>query len=972
MRRAALAVLTALAAAALTAAARDRAFGEGGLVQVHRDFARDPGWEGVRNRLPVTFPPRVMQRFGWSPTNHAGAAAGEIGGYIQSSTRPATYAKAIEPRTLDAPLSFSGSFALLEGRSISGWHTLAEANIGFFNAAEQGWRPKSFAGFRLAGSNEPDGALIEIGYGTRTGAAGGAFLEKTGLHEGLVKEIDGGRMLRIAPGAARHRFACAYDPAAGGGRGEIRLTLDGRSWSLPLREGHRKAGGTLDRFGIFNQQIPGRALVVYLDDLEVNGEREDFAADPRWEGRGNDAVFEDPVLYGSNDFGYSPTAYAGGERGEIGGRFWRVDAGEPQLKGHYGDDVGRLTLDDRLEARGKIAIRRFSIDSGILIGFFDSAAQGWPPRSFAGAYLDSLTSGGRFFMPMYGTVARGEHLHPERSPFFIDDGKPQELAILYDPEAAGGSGAVTVALGSQSATLPLPAAARREGASMNRFGVFNMQDSNGKHCEVYLDDLTYTSSRAAAAPGEGVRAPFELGGGRFLFLDDLLLEEVRGAEVRVNPPRPAGLVLIADRPWERGGITSYGNVLWDPQAKEIRLYYVPVCWDVEPGFGLALATSEDGIRWRKPDLGAVEWKGSRDNNLVLWGQREGTVIIDPNAPAERRYACISSEPSLKTRLFTSPDGIHFTMHPEPISPLHSDSQISTFWDADARRYMHYPRRVLDGLRAVGFVAAARIDEPWPAPEAIPVVMARDERDPPELDLYTNAAQKYAPARNAYVAFPTPYYHHDRPEERRHLLEPTLARGGKSNDGTIETQLAVSHDGRSWKRHRVPYVPLGTYDGLDVKIAMVLPGIVERGRLLHQYFAGYTFTHGDTRVRYGRGGRELGGIFRLEQRIDGFTSLDFDYEGGEVITAPFAFAGRRLVLNVNASASGEGRVAILDSAGAEIEGFGLADARCIHGDGLETVVSWRDAKTDVSVLAGRPVRLKLAFRGSKLYSFQFTE
>ena len=286
-----------------------------------------------------------------------------------------------------------------------------------------------------------------------------------------------------------------------------------------------------------------------------------------------------------------------------------------------------------------------------------------------------------------------------------------------------------------------------------------------------------------------------------------------------------------------------------------------------------------------------------------------------------------------------------------------------------RRYLHYPRRALDGLRAVGFVATERIDEPWPAPETIPVVMARDALDPPEVDLYTNAAQKYGP--RAYVAFPTPYYHYDRPPEREHLLEPTLARGGKSNDGTIETQLAVSRDGRRWTRHRVPYVPLGAHDGLDVKVAMVIPGLLERDRLLLQYFAGYTFTHGDTRVRYGDGGRALGD-FLLEQRIDGFTSLDGDYAGGEAVTAPLTFSGRRLVLNLNTSAAGEARVAILAAGGGEIEGFTLADALPINGDSLEAVVSWRGGRTDVSALAGRPVRLRFALRGGKLYSFRFAD
>ena len=474
---------------------------------------------------------------------------------------------------------------------------------------------------------------------------------------------------------------------------------------------------------------------------------------------------------------------------------------------------------------------------------------------------------------------------------------------------------------------------------------------------------------ATAFPAASVRAEehFQLASNKFLFLDPFLLDEVQNAQLAVNPPRFDALVLIADKPWEKGGITSYGNVLYDPELKEYRLYYVPVSWDVAPGFCVALATSKDARHWDKPSLGVVEWNGSTENNIVVWAQREGTVIIDPNAPPERRYALISSNPDLRTRLFTSPDGVHFTMHDAPVSSIHSDSQIATFWDADTRRYHHYPRVGHLG-RAVGFVTTKAMDQAWP--ENIPAVMSRDDRDPPGMDLYTNACQKYTPAPNAYVGFPTPYYHYNEPAARAYLNEPTLAIGGKTNDGTIETQLATSRDGKTWTRYRTPYIPLGTYDGLEIKVAMAIPGLLHVQNHIYQYFMGYAFTHGDTQVRYGEGGRKLGGVFCVEQRMDGFISLDFDYEGGTVTTEPFTFSGNRLVLNLNTSASGEARVAILDADGNEIPGYSLADARYINGDYLEKAVQWRDGNADVSPLANKPIRLRFECRGTKLYAFQF--
>jgi hypothetical protein len=459
-------------------------------------FDMDPCWGDFQNHLNVTFPPRVLQDFGYRTTNLAGKAPGEMGGYIQSSVRPAHYAKQIEPLSMDTPLSFSGSFALMEGRAIMSYHTLCETFIGFFNSAEQGYRPKNFMGFRLMGTNEPDGVRVEVTYTTRKRSAGGTLLEKGGSlpKTGLVKEMDGSKMLRIAPDGQRHEWTWTYNPKGKENDGEIVFTLDGVQWMIKVLKAHQEAGAEFNRFGIFNEQLPGRAMVVYFDDMSINGRAEEFSKDPGWEGVGNHEYFDDPVLYGSNDFGFSATHYAGGQPGEIGGRLWRVDKGESHLKGWYGVDTGNLTLNDTLEAHGKIAFRRFCIDSGMHIGFFNSKEQGWPPRNFVGVNVDSLSRVGLLFMPMYGTREGAWNIGDgELSPCFVDDGNPLEFSIVYDPQAEQGLGALTVRLGDQTTALPLKPGEKEQGAAMNRFGIFNMQDNNGKYCEVYIDDIEYTS-----------------------------------------------------------------------------------------------------------------------------------------------------------------------------------------------------------------------------------------------------------------------------------------------------------------------------------------------------------------------------------------------------------------------------------------------------------------------------------------------
>jgi len=117
-----------------------------------------------------------------------------------------------------------------------------------------------------------------------------------------------------------------------------------------------------------------------------------------------------------------------------------------------------------------------------------------------GVYMDSLSDTGRFFAPMYGTSAGSTDFAPNPWLLLTPDGTSMEWTIEYDPDAAAGLGAVTITLDGQSRTLVLNPGDKAEGAILDRFGLFNMQDNNGKHSIVYLDDLTFTS--ALVVPGD--------------------------------------------------------------------------------------------------------------------------------------------------------------------------------------------------------------------------------------------------------------------------------------------------------------------------------------------------------------------------------------------------------------------------------------------------------------------------------------
>ena len=109
--------------------------------------------------------------------------------------------------------------------------------------------------------------------------------------------------------------------------------------------------------------------------------------------------------------------------------------------------------------------------------------------------------------------------------------------------------------------------------------------------------------------------------------------------------------------------------------------------------------------------------------------------------------------------------------------------------------------------------------------------------------------------------------------------------------------------------------------------------------------------------------------RYTIRIDGFVSLQAPLSGGEFTSKPIVFSGNKLVINFATSAAGSIHLEIQNPAGKPFESFRLSDCPEIFGDSLERVVAWKGG-SDVSKLAGQPVRLRVVAKDADLYSFQF--
>jgi hypothetical protein len=105
------------------------------------------------------------------------------------------------------------------------------------------------------------------------------------------------------------------------------------------------------------------------------------------------------------------------------------------------------------------------------------------------------------------------------------------------------------------------------------------------------------------------------------------------------------------------------------------------------------------------------------------------------------------------------------------------------------------------------------------------------------------------------------------------------------------------------------------------------------------------------------------------RLDGIASAKAPYDGGELITRPLRFSGDKLVLNFATSAVGSVRVEIQDADGKPIPGYTLGDATELYGDEIAKAYAWKQG-TDVSKLAGKPVKLRLVMKDADVYSYRF--
>ena len=478
--------------------------------------------------------------------------------------------------------------------------------------------------------------------------------------------------------------------------------------------------------------------------------------------------------------------------------------------------------------------------------------------------------------------------------------------------------------------------------------------------------MAFTGTAAMAAD------PIDVGSRRELFVDDYLIDRMEGAALRLHPPTPQGVALRCDEPWEGNGV-NYVTVFRD--GERYRMYYrgLRITWT--PGKHTnseqvyCYAESEDGVGWVKPQLGLFEFDGSKENNIVWRGQGSHNFVpfrdTNPSCKPDQRYKAVASDKG-GLYAFSSPDGIHWSLVSDKpvVTEGAFDSQNLAFWDSVRGQYREYHRDFRDGRD----IRTATSDDflHWSDPVFLDYVPGR------LYQLYTNQIAPYYRAPHLFLGFPTCYFDRGWTESTKVLPEPEqrkLRASASQREGTALTDglFMTSRDGGTFHLWAEAFLRPGPQRkgswfygdhyqawGL-VETKSVLDGAPNE---LSTYVT--ESTSGDTPV---------GRLRRYTLRIDGFVSVEAPAAGGELLTKQIVFDGKELAVNFSTSVAGGIRVEIQDADGKPIPGYGLAESEEVFGDELDRVVRWKSG-SDLSKLAGRPVRLRFVLQDADLYAIRF--
>jgi hypothetical protein len=452
----------------------------------------------------------------------------------------------------------------------------------------------------------------------------------------------------------------------------------------------------------------------------------------------------------------------------------------------------------------------------------------------------------------------------------------------------------------------------------------------------------------------------DVGDRRQLFVDGHLIERMDGLQQVLHHPTRRDVAIKPEHPWEQHGV-SY--MVTFKEGDRFRAWYrvdAAGLDNVDRKSMTAYAESDDGIHWRKPKLGIIEYDGSKENNLVWNGPIVNLAPFrddNPGAKPSERYKAVGRGRDLFA--LVSPDGLHWKLASE--KPIFTerpfDSHNIAFWDPIDKQYVAYTR----GVRQDGPLGQGMNDRFQGGVRWVRRATSKDFRTwtklqpietgaAPREEFYTNSTIRYERAPDYLLMFPSRFASARKPK-------PDWKFGAGVND----IVFLSSRDGMQFDRTFLKaFIRPGLDDGNWHERSLYLErGILQTSPTELSLYCMQNWRLPTVHIR------------RYTLRPDGFVSIQAAYKPGELITRPIRFTGRSLHLNYSTSAVGWLKVEIQNASGQPIEGFSLSDSPEIFGDKLDAAVDWK-SPTDFSQLAGQTIRLRVVISDGDLFAFRFAD
>ena len=474
-----------------------------------------------------------------------------------------------------------------------------------------------------------------------------------------------------------------------------------------------------------------------------------------------------------------------------------------------------------------------------------------------------------------------------------------------------------------------------------------------------------------------------------LMIDDHHILYRSGTKRNLKPlVRHSSRPLIGtDKPWET--TIAYCSVYRNSITGKYQLWYQ--AWPGKSGCYLCYAESNDGIKWTKPSLGLVDYKGSKDNNILLINGYGASIIYDKTDPnAQKRYKAAFWEQDTKkgiefpgTCIAFSADGINWKKHsnnpvikgsygdyiqPPIISdlkkinaqekPLSTSDVIDLIWDPKKESYAIYAKTWLDGpkgnmhwKRAVVRTESTNFIN-WTKPK---LVMVPDEFDGSggEQDLARTAGGGGSDGVQLHSG--PAFFYND-------LYFSMLQVMDSGNTGNMPIELALSRDGDNWKRpfrNKWFIPPLDNKEIFDASLIWSNATPIFLKDVFRFYYGAYGKPWNSS------DGAQISGIGLAEMPRNRFGGIEPIERFGQ-ITLRSIELNKVKGIEINGDATnGSIRPEILSDDGYRIPGYTKNDVKPLQTDSLKHQVKWNQKK--IRDLPSGQYKLRLHLENAEIFA-----